>query len=167
MSLDPFHFNSSITYEVWLDQCHCSKLSANNELNECYIFREATRVMRERAWNDIKAQQDATDYTLRKRIYQTQKARNEMEWQKLKTQQEMEMLEKEIKQLEGTLMSKIDIMKCVETRLENRVYRPDLELCKDEVELGLKNEALQLKQTEEDLTKMIKHAKYVFCILYC
>lgn len=84
MSLDPFHFNSSITYEVWLDQCHCSKLSANNELNECYIFREATRVMRERAWNDIKAQQDATDYTLRKRIYQTQKARNEMEWQKLK-----------------------------------------------------------------------------------
>jgi len=40
--------------------------------------------MREHALNDIKAQQDATDYTLRKRIYLTQKARNEMEWQKLK-----------------------------------------------------------------------------------
>lgn len=42
------------------------------------------RVMKECAWNDVRAQQDATDYTLRKRIYQTQKARNELEWQKLK-----------------------------------------------------------------------------------
>lgn len=41
-------------------------------------------VMRERARNDIKAQQDVTDFSLRKRIYQTQKARNELEWQKRK-----------------------------------------------------------------------------------
>lgn len=57
---------------------------AENESSDCYTFREATRLMRECAWNDIKAQQDATDYTLRKRIYQTQKVRNELEWQKLK-----------------------------------------------------------------------------------
>ncbi|XP_077278867.1 tektin-2 [Temnothorax americanus] len=150
---------SSITYEVWLDRCGCSKSSADDELSECYTFRETTRVMREHAWNDIRAQQDATDYTLRKKIYQTQKARNELEWQKLKVQKEMEMLGSEINQLEGTLMSKIAPMKCVETRLENRVHRPGPELCKDEVESGLKNEALQLKQTEEDLVKMIAHAK--------
>ena len=53
-------------------------------MSDSYNFREATRVMREHALNVIKAQQDATDYTLRKRIYQTQKGRNEMEWQKLK-----------------------------------------------------------------------------------
>ncbi|XP_011866442.1 PREDICTED: tektin-2 [Vollenhovia emeryi] len=150
---------SPITYEVWLDRCRCSKLSAENELSGCYTFREDTRVMREHARNDIKAQQDATDYTLRKRIYQTQKARNEMEWQKLKVQKEMEMLGSEISQLEGTLTSKTDAVKCVETRLENRVHRPGSELCKDEVELGLKNEALQLKRTEENLIKMIEHAK--------
>lgn len=69
---------------MWLDRCHCSKTLVENELSDCYTFREATRVMRECAWNDIKAQQDATDYTLRKRIYQTQKARNELDWQKLK-----------------------------------------------------------------------------------
>lgn len=76
----------------------------------------------------------------------------------------MEMLTNEINQLEGTLMSKTNIVKCVETRLENRVYRPGPELCKDEVESGLKNEALQLKQTEENLIKMIERAKYVFYI---
>ncbi|KYM98067.1 PREDICTED: tektin-2 [Cyphomyrmex costatus] len=150
---------SSITYEVWLDRCRCSKLSAEKELSDSYNFREATRVMREHALNDIKAQQDATDYSLRKRIYQTQKGRNEMEWQKLKVQKEMEMLGNEITQLEATLRSKIGVVKCVETRLENRIYRPGSELCKDEVELGLKKEGLQLKQTEEDLIKMIEHAK--------
>lgn len=74
----------------------------------------------------------------------------------------MEMLTKEITQLETTLKSKIGVVKCVETRLENRVYRPGSELCKDEVELGLQSECLQLKQTEEDLIKVIAHAKYVF-----
>lgn len=72
------------------------------------------------------------------------------------------MLGNEINQLEETLVSKTPAVKCVGTRLENRIYRPGLELCKDEVELGLKNEALQLKQTEEDLVKMIEHAKYMF-----
>lgn len=77
-------------------------------------------------------------------------------------QKEMEMLGNEISQLEETLMSKIGVVKCVETRLENRVYRPGSELCKDQVESGLKNEALQLKQTEENLIKMIERTKYVF-----
>lgn len=74
----------------------------------------------------------------------------------------MEMLGKEIIQLEEALMSKTDVVKCVETRLENRAYRPGSELCKDEVELGLKSEVLQLKQTKEDLIQIIQHAKYVF-----
>ena len=39
--------------------------------------------MRERAKNDIAAQQDFTNFMIRKRINQTQKARNELDWQKL------------------------------------------------------------------------------------
>ncbi|GAB1869917.1 Tektin [Camponotus japonicus] len=149
----------SITYEMWSDRCQRLKMLIDNELSDGYTFREAMRVMKECARNDIKAQQDATDYTLRKRIYQTQKARNEMEWQKLKVQKEMEMLGNEIIQLDRALMNKTGVVKCVETRLENRAYRPGSELCKDEVELGLKNEVLQLKQTKEDLIQIIEHAK--------
>ncbi|XP_072748508.1 tektin-B1 [Anoplolepis gracilipes] len=148
-----------ITYEIWLDRCQRSKMLADKELSDSYTFREDMRVMKECARNDIKAQQDATNYSLRKRIYQTQKARNEMEWQKLKVQKEMEMLGKEIIELERALMNKTGVVKCVETRLENRAYRPGSEFCKDEVELGLKNEVLQLKQTKEDLIQIIEHAK--------
>lgn len=53
-------------------------------------MREALFVMRERAKNDMLAQRDRVDFILRKRIYQTQKARNEIEWQQLKMREEME-----------------------------------------------------------------------------
>ncbi|XP_020286874.1 tektin-B1 [Pseudomyrmex gracilis] len=150
---------NSITHEIWLDQCLSTKMLLENELHDCYTFREAMRVMRECAWNDIRGQQEATDYILRKRIYQTQKTKNELEWQKLKVQKEIEMIDKEMNQLEEMLASKINVLKCAETRLENRVYRSGSELCKDEVELGLKNEVLSFKQTEEDLIKILEHVK--------
>lgn len=73
----------------------------------------------------------------------------------------MEALKKEITRLEGALTSKIDVMKCAQTRLENRTYRPGYELCKDEVETGLWSEVLQLKQTKENLNVAIESAKYV------
>ena len=67
-----------------MEHCRYIKKLGDNELSDVYNFREVMNVMRERARNDIKAQQDVTDFSLRKRIYQTQKARNELEWQKLK-----------------------------------------------------------------------------------
>lgn len=67
-----------------MEHCRYVKMLADNELSDVYNLREAINIMRERARNDIKAQQDVTDFSLRKRIYQTQKARNELEWQKLK-----------------------------------------------------------------------------------
>lgn len=77
-------YYSEISYESWIEHCNNLKILADNELSDVYSFREGMQVMRDRANNDIKAQQDVTDFALRKRIYQTQKARNELEWQKLK-----------------------------------------------------------------------------------
>lgn len=152
----------SISYEAWLEHCRYSKILADNELSDVYSFREAMNVIRERARNDIKAQQDVTDFSLRKRIYQTQKARNELEWQKLKVNREMETLQKEILRLEDALLHKTDAIKCAETRLENRTYRPGFELCRDEAELGLKDEVLQLRQTQKDLIKVIENSKAAY-----
>lgn len=66
------------------------KLLADDELADTLRLREALFVVRERAKNDMLAQRDRVDFILRKRIYQTQKARNEIEWQQLKMREEME-----------------------------------------------------------------------------
>ncbi|XP_035731900.1 tektin-B1-like [Vespa mandarinia] len=153
---------NEISYEGWTEYCNNLKILADNELSDVYSFREGMQVMRERANNDIKAQQDVTDFALRKRIYQTQKARNELEWQKLKMHKEMENLQKEIVRLEDEFLHKTDAIKCAETRLENRSYRPGFESCEDEAQTGLRNEVLQLRKTENELAKAIENAKATY-----
>lgn len=118
--------------------------------------------MRERATNDMRAQRDHVDFTLRKRIYETQRARNELEWQQLKMREEMEKVAKEIETLESALNDKDDARKLAESRLENRTYRPGIELARDEAEIGLKDEVMQLRQTQRDLQDKIYCAKATY-----
>lgn len=60
------------------------KLLADNELEDTYAMRESLFVSREKARNILMAQQERTEHTIRKRIFETQRARNELEWQLLK-----------------------------------------------------------------------------------
>lgn len=71
----------AIPYETWLEHTRYVKLVADNELADTARMREALFVMRERARNDLRAQQECTEYTLRKRVYETQRARNELQYQ--------------------------------------------------------------------------------------
>ncbi|KAJ8943826.1 hypothetical protein NQ318_020898 [Aromia moschata] len=152
----------SLTYEGWLEHSRFIKQLADNELADTLKLRESLFVVRERARNDMLAQRDRVDFTLRKRIYETQKARNEIEWQQLKMRDEMERVIKEIKTLEDALLAKTDALKLAETRLENRSYRPGFELARDECENGLKEEVLQLQKTRRDLMDKINCAKATF-----
>ncbi|XP_050308622.1 tektin-2 [Anthonomus grandis grandis] len=160
---DPLRIvKNSLPYESWLEHSRYVKLLADDELADTLRLREALFVVRERAKNDMLAQRDRVDFILRKRIYQTQKARNEIEWQQLKMREEMEKVAKEIRTLEDALQAKTDALKLAETRLENRSYRPGFELARDEAEQGLKDEVLQLRQTRKDLLDKINCAKATY-----
>lgn len=174
--------HSSVSYENWLEHTKHLKREAENELSDTYTLRETMHVAKEKSKHEIRFQQDTTDYALRRRSFASQKARNELEWQKLKVmleihlntskidiyfqcyfdlqlQKEMENLRKQIGELESALRAKTDDVKCVETRLENRTYRPGFELCQDEPEFGLKDELLKLQETKEELSKKIDIAQ--------
>lgn len=47
-------------------------------------MRESLFVAREKIRNSLKSQQEFSEYTLRKRTFDTQRARNEFEWQIMK-----------------------------------------------------------------------------------
>lgn len=53
-------------------------------------------------------------------------------------------------------------MKLTQTRLENRTYRPNVELCRDAPQYGLTDEVKQLEATKRALEEKLKQAKYVF-----
>lgn len=61
-----------------------NKLQANNEMSASGRLREVLYCSREKARNDLHAQHDATDYGLRRRIYETQRHKNELQWQRQK-----------------------------------------------------------------------------------
>lgn len=73
-----------ITNQQWRDKCEATKQMAINELQDTLRLRESLFVARGRARNALRAQTDVTNYMLRRRIYDTQRARNELDWQKMK-----------------------------------------------------------------------------------
>lgn len=77
------HF-SSCTYKGWFEYTTNLKKLADTELEDAYAMREALFVTREKARNILGAQQERTEHTIRKRIFETQRARNELEYQQMK-----------------------------------------------------------------------------------
>ncbi|XP_067001618.1 tektin-B1 [Anabrus simplex] len=160
---DPLRIPKNCTpYESWLEHSRYNKLLADNEIAASIKLREAMYVVRERAYNDLKAQNDATDYALRLRVYETQRAKNELEWQRKKMAEEMAKVMREIEDLEEAHLNKTDGLKLAETRLENRIFRPGPELVQDEAQIGLADEVLQLRQTRQDLMDKINAAKATY-----
>lgn len=125
-------------------------------------MRESLFVSREKARNILSAQQDRTEHTIRKRIFETQRARNELEWQQLKMKEEMEKCMNEILQLEDAYRAKSDILKLAETRLENRTARSGMELCNDEPHHGLCDEVKTLRETRRILMDQLNSAKTTY-----
>lgn len=72
-----------ISYDTWMEHCNFLKLKSENELNSSQKLRESMYVPRERARMDLQGQNDATNFSLRKRIYEIQRIKNELDWQRL------------------------------------------------------------------------------------
>ena len=80
----------------------------------------------------------------------------------LQTEEEIAELENDIRGIEEKIRAKIAPMKLAQTRLENRTYRPNVELCRDAPQYGLTDEVKQLEATKRALEEKCKQAKYVF-----
>lgn len=82
--LDPLRVpKNACTYNGWLVYCKELKALAEKELKESYSVRESLFVSREKCKNMLFAQQEKTELTIRKRIFETQRGRNELHWQKI------------------------------------------------------------------------------------
>ncbi|TMW47558.1 hypothetical protein DOY81_007384 [Sarcophaga bullata] len=156
---------NSCSYQNWLEHTKNMKQLAENELADTYAIRESLFVCREKAHNMLISQQERTEHTIRKRIFETQKARNELEWQQLKMKEEMEKAVCEIKTLEQALRDKTDSLKLAETRLENRAQRSGMELCLDEAHDQLCLEVQKLRDIRRRLMDKIEEAKSNYNLL--
>lgn len=146
-------------FDTWLEHTKEIKQIAENELAATCAMREALFVARERARNLLFCQQERTEHSIRKRLFETQKARNAMQWQETKLKDEMERALCEIKVLEQSLRDKTDSLKLTESRLINRAQRFGRELCLDEAHDHLCLEVEVLRKARARIMKTIDDCK--------
>lgn len=189
------HFcNRSTTPQQWEDFSRYNKERAEAEMKASTCLREAIHHTLQQCDNDLEAQRIATEYAYRKRIHEFERAKGELEWQKknvsesnqvqynqfqwskenlndefskmlLQTEEEIAELENDIRGIEEKIRAKIAPMKLAQTRLENRTYRPNVELCRDAPQYGLTDEVKQLEATKRALEEKLKQAKYVVFVI--
>lgn len=189
------HFcNRSTTPQQWEDFSCYNKERAEAEMKASTCLREAIHHTLQQCDNDLEAQRIATEYAYRKRIHEFERAKGELEWQKknvsesnqvqynqfqwskenlndefskmlLQTEEEIAELENDIRGIEEKIRAKIAPMKLAQTRLENRTYRPNVELCRDAPQYGLTDEVKQLEATKRALEEKLKQAKYVIFVI--
>jgi len=77
------------------------------------------------------------------------------------TEEEIAEMEEDIRRVQDAIRAKINPMKLAQTRLENRTYRPNVELCRDNPQCGLTDEVKQLEATKKALEDKLKQCQYV------
>ena len=77
----------------------------------------------------------------------------------LKTEDEIARVEQDIEALEKAIRDKDPAIKLAHTRLENRTYRPGMELVRDDVQYGLVDEVKQLEASQKALQDKCKQQK--------
>ena len=77
----------------------------------------------------------------------------------MQTEDEIAEMENDIRGLQEAIRAKTNPTKLAQTRLENRTYRPNVELCRDAPQYGLTDEVKQLEATKKALEEKCKQAQ--------
>ena len=113
----------SVVPETWYTFSENNKMMAEQAMAESQRLREAIFHSIEQTSNDLRVQQDATNFDFRKRHYEMKRAKEELEYQMKTTRQEIEEQEGNIRAMENAIHLKENPLKLAETRLENRTNR--------------------------------------------
>ncbi|KPI97159.1 Tektin-B1 [Papilio xuthus] len=139
---------------------------ANQLMTESKELRETMFKSREQAKNQMYAQSQEVEMFMRRRVYDIQRARNEMEWQKSKLETNLQKVDREIECLRAAVADKINPTKLVETRLEMRTRRPVLERVQDKPMRGLIEEYERVHTSSNLLEKKLEEALTTYHGMY-
>jgi len=157
---------SSTTPHTWNQFSQYNKDRACTEISASVTLREATDATMTTAKNELEAQRVATEYAYRKRIHEFEMQEKELTWQRERTLDEIAEMERDIRNLEAAIRDKEAPSKVAQTRLEYRTYRRNVELCRDEPQMGLTAEVHQLEATIKTLKEKLAEAHHARFALY-
>ena len=100
-----------------------------------------------------------TDLALTKRIGETRETKEKLEQHLHEVLKQITELEDNIYRLQKAIADKEAPIKLSETRLENRTGRPNVELCRDQVQYRLIEEVNEINASIAELQKRLEDSK--------
>lgn len=156
------NFCSCCSYESWLEHTKNMKQLTENEMSDTVALTDTLWMCRAKAKALLSAQQDRSQYCLRKRISELQLAISEMEWQQLQLKEDLNNSSCAIEDLEAELKAQRNLLMVAETRLETRAMRCVSELCLDDPHRALCCEVEKLRAIRAFLINKIDESKANF-----
>lgn len=74
--------NRTVTPQQWLAFSKYNKDRADAEMESTKRLRESIQQLMAQSQSDLDSQNNATEFAMRKRIHESEQARDELEWQK-------------------------------------------------------------------------------------
>ncbi|KAM5153090.1 tektin-4 [Mantella aurantiaca] len=160
-----FHHNSSkledntSTPESWAQYSHDNIYRAERERMASINLRSLIDNILQDISEDLRSQCDNVNSAFAKRCEEVEDTKRKMENHLSKTLEEIGDQEKNIAALKQAIKDKEAPMKVAQTRLYERSYRPNVELCRDPVQLRLVSEVGELTESVEFLNQKLEEAE--------
>ncbi|KAM4025809.1 tektin-4 [Anomaloglossus baeobatrachus] len=160
-----FHHNSSkfedntSTPESWAQHSHENIYRAERERMASINLRSLIDSILQDTSEDLRSQCDAVNSAFAHRCEEVEDVKRKQEEHLMKILKEIGDQENNIAALKQAIKDKEAPMKVAQTRLYQRSYRPNVELCRDPVQFRLVGEVAELAESVEFLQQKLEEAE--------
>jgi len=154
--------SNSVTPEEWEVFSNKNVLKAEGERNSSVTLTSMIEEILQETFDDQQKQCENVNLAFAKRIEETEKAKAKLEDHLDKVKLEISDMEANINELHRAIAEKQQPMKVAQTRLDTRLTRPNIELCRDQVQYKLINEVGEISHNVERLKEMLDNSEDSF-----
>ncbi|XP_005997853.1 tektin-4 [Latimeria chalumnae] len=151
--------DNTSTPKTWAEFTHDNIFRAEREKKASAGLRALIDSILHDTTEDLRAQCAAVDLAFAKRCEEMNEAKCKLEEHLKNVLWEIGAQEKNIADLKQAIRDKEAPMKVAQTRLYQRSYRPNVELCRDHAQFRLVSEVTELAETIEALHRKLEEAQ--------
>lgn len=142
--------------ETWSDAANRIVQKSQNERVKSVQIRSETETLVNRVSRDMWEIWTNTNNALARRSSEMLEAKSQLQQHLHKVQQEIFDVEKNIEIMRKAIADKSYALRVAHTRLEARMHRPELELCRDYVHVSLQKEIEDINRQVEKMHNILK-----------
>ncbi|XP_032086162.1 tektin-4 [Thamnophis elegans] len=151
--------DSASTPETWAKHSHDNIYRAERERLASVNLRALVDNILHDTAEDLRMQFDIVNQAFAKRCEELEDAKHKMEHSLRKTLQEIGHQEHNIEALKQAIKDKETPLKVAQTRLYDRSFRPNVDLCRDTAQFRLISEVEELTESIDSLKKKLLEAE--------